>query len=153
MRQTRKERRASCSSVTCILVGVRSRKTRCAADFRGPLAKKAPGYERSGGGAKKRSRTDGKIQNLLLNGVGVPASGGVSFKNIPPDTPPVLVLSLPLVPRAHRRAVRLHREPVSGKAFSDLVPRGTCSTCTVCDCKSHRKASTGIKEHASTSDT
>ena len=48
---------------------------------------------------RKEGRKEGtkeKIQKLVLNGVGVPTSGGVSFKNIPPNTPLVLVLSLPV---------------------------------------------------------
>lgn len=86
---------------------------------------------------------------MLPNGVGVPTSRGVSFKNIPPNTPLVLVLSLPvapLPPNTAPRTVCLGCEPVSGKGFSGLVPE-VLALHVPLPCKSYRKASAGIKEH------
>lgn len=88
----RRKGRASCSSVTCILV--RQTPKDVVRDFSGPLARKHGENRRKDGEEKEQKATE-RFRTLFLNGVGVPASGGVSFKNIPPNTPLVLVLSLP----------------------------------------------------------
>lgn len=84
----------SCSSVTCILVRMRPKDVVHSRLYRPPAgeekeddgrAREEPRWRR----AKERNcgeREDPRY--VLLNGVGVPADGGVSFKNIPVDAPP-----------------------------------------------------------------
>lgn len=84
----------SCSSVTCILVRMRPKDVVHSRLYR-PLA----GEEKEDDGRAReeprwrraKERNCGEREDpryVLLNGVGVPADGGVSFKNIPVDAPP-----------------------------------------------------------------